>query len=59
MEEEEKKKCVRCGNDDNFNICVRCLNWCKASLLRCNNIESCGSNHEIDKIRAKTKYKGE
>ena len=27
--------------------------------LKCNNIENCGSNHEIDKIRAKTKWKGE
>jgi len=57
FDERMEKKCVRCGNEDNFNICTDCLNWCKSSLLRCNDIETCGSEHEIDKIRSKAKEK--
>ena len=70
---EEKKKCVRCGNEDDicedkFNLCVECFNFINPVLIRnldekerqirCNNIENCRGD-ELDKIRAITKYKNE
>ena len=59
--------------EDKFNLCVECFNFINPVLirnldekerqinakLRCNNIENCGSSHEIDKFRAWNNWAGE